>query len=30
LMALGWKIFVPLTIINIFITGIVLALFYNK
>jgi NADH:ubiquinone oxidoreductase subunit H len=29
-MALGWKIFVPLTIINIFITGIVLALFYNK
>lgn len=30
LMALGWKIFVPLTIVNIFITGVVLALFFNK
>ncbi len=29
LMALGWKIFIPLTIANIFITGVVLALWDN-
>jgi NADH-quinone oxidoreductase subunit H len=30
LMALGWKIFVPLTIANIFITGLLIMLFFNK
>ncbi len=30
LMALGWKVFIPLTILNILIVGVVLALLVNK